>query len=282
MAKDTRDGTPPTAAGRAGEASSVGLVSLVGAGPGHPDLLTRRAWKRLQTADIVLHDTLTGDEILAELPETVTIINVGKHPPDRTSQAEIHELMYDHARQGDDVVRLKGGDPNVFGRGGEEAEYLAAEGISFEVVPGVSSVLAAGSVSGIPLTHRDCSSSLTIITGHQTPEKENSAIDWPAIADMLETGGTLVILMGVSRLSQNVTALRDHGVSPELSVAMVEKATWSGQQVVVSTLDSIQNHAAEADIDSPAVTIVGEVVTTREAVVEQFRPWTEMSQPGWV
>jgi uroporphyrin-III C-methyltransferase len=247
-----------------------GTVSLVGSGPGHPDLLTRRAWRRLAEADVVLHDSLTGDEILDELPETVEVIDVGKRPPDRTPQEEINRLMAERSRRGERVVRLKGGDPTVFGRGGEEAEYLASENVDFEFVPGVSSVLAAPSVSGIPLTHRDHSSSLTVITGHETPDKEESALDWSALADTITDGGTLVILMGVRRLSENVRALRSHGVPPETPAAMVQKATWSGEQTVVGTLSSIAEERRTAGIESPAVTIVGDVVNVRRDVKERL------------
>ncbi|MFC7058465.1 uroporphyrinogen-III C-methyltransferase [Halovenus salina] len=228
--------------------------------------MTRRAWHRLQSADVVLYDSLTGDAIVDAVPATAETIDVGKRPPNRTSQAEINELMCTRASEGEYVVRLKGGDPNVFGRGGEEAEHLAVEEVPFEVVPGISSVLAASSVSGIPLTHRHCSSSLTVITGHQTPEKADSAIDWPAIADSIDAGGTLIVLMGVSKLPENVRALRDHGVPAETPVAMVENVSLDTERTIVGTLDTIVSRSESAGIESPAVTIVGEVVTVREDV----------------
>lgn len=248
----------------------AGTVSLVGSGPGDPELLTRRAWNRLSEADVVLHDSLTGDEILEELSENTEVIDVGKHPPNRTPQEDINELMVDRSRQGQYVVRLKGGDPNVFGRGGEEAEYLAAEDVAFEVVPGISSVLAAPSVSGIPLTHRHRSSSVTVITGHQTPDKDESALDWNALAATILAGGTLVILMGVRRLSENVRALRDHQVPPETPVGMIQKATWQDEQILTGTLETIVGKCQEAEIGSPATTIVGDVVGVRSAVEAQF------------
>ncbi|MDY7083380.1 MAG: SAM-dependent methyltransferase, partial [Halobacteria archaeon] len=162
--------------------------------------------------------------------------------------------------------RLKGGDPNVFGRGGEEAEHLASHGVEFEVVPGVSSVVSTGAY-GIPLTHREHSSSFTVVTGHEDPTKDESALDWESLAGNVEAGGTLVILMGVRRLPDNVSMLRENGVSADTSVAMVEKATLDSH-VVTGTLDDIVSKARSAKIEPPAITVVGDVVDVREKVVE--------------
>ena len=246
----------------------LGRVALVGAGPGTPELLTRRAWKRLQNADVVLYDSLTTDAIIDSLPQAVEAIDVGKRSPNRRTQHEINRLMRDRAQMGDNVVRLKGGDPNVFGRGGEEAEYLAGAEISFEVVPGISSVLAVSSVSGIPLTHRDYASSLMVITGHQDPTKDESAIDWTAVANTLTAGGTVVILMGVNTLSENVAMLKKEGVSTDMPAAMVEKATWETEQIITGTLDTIVSQRDEMNITPPAVTIIGEVAKVRENVIQ--------------
>ncbi|MFB6220889.1 MAG: uroporphyrinogen-III C-methyltransferase [Halolamina sp.] len=243
-----------------------GTVHLVGGGPGDPELLTRRAWSLLEAADVVLHDSLTGDDIIRDIPANTEVVDVGKRPPNRTSQAEINELMRDRAREGEEVVRLKGGDPHVFGRGGEEAEYLAEHDVPVDLVPGVSSVLAAPSASGIPLTHRERASSVTVVTGHETPDKEESALDWAALADTVVAGGTLVVLMGVRRLPENVAALRKHGVESDTPVAMVQKATWSGERTVVGTLDTIVERSET--VEPPAVTIVGDVVNGRETVAE--------------
>lgn len=263
---DRRARAPATARTEPEHAS--GTVHLVGGGPGDPELLTRRAWKRLESADVVLHDSLTGDEIIRELPDDVEVVDVGKRPPNRTSQSEINELMRDRARAGEEVVRLKGGDPHVFGRGGEEAEYLASHDVPVDLVPGISSVLAAPSVSGIPLTHRERASSVTVVTGHETPDKEESALDWDALADTISTGGTLVVLMGVRRLPENVAALRANGVDADTPIAMVQKATWSGERVVTGTLETIVERTAS--IEPPAVTIVGDVVEGRETVAPAF------------
>jgi uroporphyrin-III C-methyltransferase len=251
-------------------AGTAGTVSLVGSGPGHPDLLTRRAWKRLSTADVVLYDSLVSEAILAELPDSVATVDVGKRAPNRTSQDEINALLCERAQRGERVVRLKGGDPCLFGRGGEEATYLANEGLGFEIVPGISSVLAAPSVSGIPLTHRGRASSVTVLTGHETPEKDESALDWEALATTVAAGGTLVILMGVKRLPENVRALREQDLPPETPVAMIQEATREEERTIVGTLETIVERRERAGIEPPAVTIVGDVVSVREAVEEQL------------
>jgi uroporphyrin-III C-methyltransferase len=260
-------GVPPVE-GSAGTTATPdpGRVYLVGAGPGDPDLLTRRAWNLLQRADAVLHDSLTAEELLAEIPESATVRDVGKRPPDPVSQGEIHERLASRASAGETVVRLKGGDPTVFGRGGEEAEHLAAEGIPFEVVPGVSSPLAASRVAGIPLTHRDHASSLTVVTGRENPDKEDSRLDWTAIADTVRAGGTLVVLMGVGSLSSYVDALRREDVPDGTPLAFVQQATWEDERTLTTTLGDAVEDAGDADIRPPAVTIVGDVVTVRENV----------------
>ena len=250
-----------------------GTVYLVGAGPGDPDLLTVRARRLIDRADVLLYDSLTPPKVVASAPGSAETIDVGKKPgPDgeRTSQTEINRLMVDRACAGDTVVRLKGGDPNVFGRGGEETQHLADREIPFEVVPGVSSVLATGRV-GIPLTHREHASSLTVVTGHENPEKAESALDWSALANTVAAGGTLVVLMGVRRLPDYTAALRERGVAPETPVAMVQKATWEAEQTVTGTLETIVDAREEAEIEPPAVTVVGDVVSVRDEVATWLR-----------
>lgn len=242
-----------------------GSIALVGAGPGDPGLLTVRAWRLLQTADVVLYDSLTSSAIVESL-KGAECIDVGKRSKPRTTQDQIHELMLDRARRGDAVVRLKGGDPVVFGRGGEEAEFLTDEEIPFQIVPGITSVVAAPELVGIPLTHREISSSFTVITGHEAAKKDESNIEWDALADRVDAGETLVVVMGVNRLNEYVSQLLERGVSPGVSVAMIEKITWDEQQTVTGTLDDIVELARETSITPPATTIIGGVVDVSERV----------------
>jgi len=246
-----------------------GRVYIVGAGPGDPELMTLKARRVIDSADVVMHDSLVGSGILETLPEDSEVVGIGKNPKgERTTQEEINEMMAEEAQEGNDVARLKCGDPNVFGRGGEETQHLASEGVEFEVVPGVTSAIGVPCVEGVPTTHREHSSSLTVVTGHEDPTKEESALDWGALAANVEAGGTLVVLMGVGRLPDNVTALRQNGVSEDTPVAMVERGTLDDSRTVVSTLDGIVEAARTAEIEPPAVTVVGEVVSVREDVSE--------------
>jgi len=248
--------------------TTTGTVYLVGAGPGDPDLLTVKARRLLDSADIVFHDSLVGDGVVDSVPDGVRVENVGKRADgERTPQAEINERLVQAARAGREVVRLKGGDPTVFARGGEEAEHLARHGVPFEVVPGITSAVAGPSVAGIPPTHRDHASTLAVVTGHEDPTKPDSALDWGALSDLVSAGGTLVILMGVGRLPDNAAALRAAGVDPSTPVAMVERATLPDERVVTGTLGTIVDRADEAGVEPPAVTVVGEVVGVRETVM---------------
>jgi uroporphyrin-III C-methyltransferase len=255
--------------------ATAGQVYLVGAGPGDPDLLTVRARRLIETADVVFHDALTRDTLVHRIPGAVEVVDVGKRADRKTPQAEINERLADRAAAGDAVVRLKGGDPFVFGRGGEEAQYLADRDVGFEIVPGVSSVIAAPGLAGIPLTHRDVSSRFTVITGHETPDKGASTLDWAALADEIRNGSTLVILMGVRTLERNVTALRSHGVDGDVPVALVQKAAWDDQRVVRGSLETIVDDAEDSAITPPATTVVGDVVSIRDdvaAVLDEFEP----------
>jgi uroporphyrin-III C-methyltransferase len=246
----------------------AGVVYLVGSGPGDPELLTVKARRLLEEADVVLHDKLPGPEILSLVPAERRE-DVGKRAGgDRTSQEYTNRRLVELSREGKTVVRLKGGDPFVFGRGGEEMEHLAAAGVPFEIVPGVSSAVGGPGVAGIPLTHREHASSVTFVTGHEDPTKAESAVDWPALA---ETGGTLVVLMGVGRLPEYTGALREAGLDPETPVALVERATWPDMRVETGTLETIVDVRDESGIEPPAVTVIGEVAATRDRVVEFLR-----------
>ena len=248
-------------------AEERGKVYIVGAGPGDPELMTLKARRVIDSADVVMHDSLVGSGILETLPDDAEVLGVGKNPNgERTTQDEINEMMVEEAQEGNDIARLKCGDPNVFGRGGEETQHLAEEGIEFEVVPGVTSAIGVPGVEGIPTTHREHASSLTVVTGHEDPTKEESALDWGALAANVEAGGTLAVLMGVGRLPDNVAALCENGVSEDTPVAMVERGTLDDSRTVVSTLDGIVEEARAAEIEPPAVTVVGDVVSVREDV----------------
>jgi len=250
-----------------------GTVYLAGAGPGDPELLTRKVHRLLGAADVVLYDSLVSEAVLELVPGDTTTQDVGKRPgPDgeRTTQAQINELLLDHAGAGRTVLRLKGGDPTVFARGGEEADHLAAAGIPHEFVPGVSSVLGAPESAGIPVTHRDHASSLTVVTGHEDPAKEGTALDWEALARTVTAGGTLVILMGVRRLPAIAEGLREHGVPAEMPAATVQEATLETERTVRGTLATIGGRIREAGIDPPATTVVGEVVETGAPIAESL------------
>jgi uroporphyrin-III C-methyltransferase len=242
----------------------VGTVFLVGSGPGDPDLLTVKAKRLIGSADVVLHDKLPGPEILGEIPEAKRE-DVGKRAGGEwTPQEYTNRRMVELAREGNRVVRLKGGDPFVFGRGGEEAEHLAEQGVPFEVVPGVTSAIAGPAVAGIPVTHRDHASSVSFVTGHEDPTKEESAVDWDALA---ATGGTIVVLMGVGKLPAYTAELRDAGLDGDTPVALVERATWPGMRVATGTLDTIVDARDEVGIEPPAITVIGDVAATRDRVV---------------
>ncbi|WP_336134899.1 uroporphyrinogen-III C-methyltransferase [Natronomonas amylolytica] len=246
----------------------TGKVYLVGSGPGDPDLLTVKAKRLIDEADVVLHDKLPGPEILGSIPEAKRE-DVGKRADgERTSQEYTNRRLVELAEAGNTVVRLKGGDPFVFGRGGEEAEHLAANEIPFEYVPGITSAVAGPGVAGVPVTHRDHASSVTFVTGHEDPTKDESAVDWEALA---ATGGTLVVLMGVGKLPMYTDALLSAGMAPDTPVALVERATWPDQQVAVGTLETIVDVRDEESIEPPAITVIGGVAASRERVAAFLR-----------
>jgi uroporphyrinogen III methyltransferase/synthase len=239
-----------------------GVVYLVGAGPGDPALLTLRGAEVLGRADVVVYDALVNAELLNLAPVSAEIIYGGKRAGEHAiAQAELNQLLISKAREGKTVVRLKGGDPYVFGRGGEEAEQLADAGLDFEVVPGVSSFVAVPNYAGIPLTHRGFCSKITLITGHEDPAKEASSIDWPQVA---RTPGTKVIMMGTDRIGQIAEALMHHGMDAGTPVAMVRWGTTGRQQSIEATLATIGEVAAREKIRPPTVAVIGEVVKLRK------------------
>ncbi len=237
-------------------------VHLIGAGPGDPGLITVRGWKLVQQAEVVVYDRLVHPEIVQEAPADAIRIYVGKETGlHYVPQEQINELLVTHARQGLRVIRLKGGDPFVFGRGGEEAKALADAGIPFEIVPGVSSAIAVPAYAGIPVTHRKVASSFAVVTGHEEGGKDVSTRDWAALATAVDT---LVVLMGMKGLTKIVDQLLAHGRSPEIPVALIHWGTTNEQQTVTGTLADIIAKATAAGLEPPVVTVIGEVVTLRE------------------
>jgi uroporphyrinogen III methyltransferase/synthase len=240
----------------------TGIVHLVGAGPGDPGLLTVRAVELIAAADVILYDRLIPPEALSHARPDAEIVYVGKQGEGpQVPQDDTHRLLLEHARAGRRVVRLKGGDPFVFGRGGEEALVLREAGIPFEVVPGVTAGIAVPAYAGIPVTHRDVASGVAFVTGHEDPAKPESAIDWAALAAF---PGTLVFYMGVRTLPRIAERLVAEGRPPSQPVAVVERGTLSGQRTVVATLADVEARAREEGIRAPAITVVGEVVAMRE------------------
>jgi len=232
---------------------------LVGAGPGDPDLLTIRAARLIGGADVLVYDRLIQQGVLALAKPTAEKIYMGKEPGHHARQDDIHTLLVEKARQGKTVIRLKGGDTFLFGRGGEEVEYLAEHGIPFEVVPGVSSCLSAPLSAGIAVTHRDSSSSVVIVTGHSADGSEDR-VDWEAVARI----GTAVFLMGVHNIETIARNLIAAGRSPATPAAMIQMAYSENERVVTGTLESIAAEVRRANIEPPATLVVGEVVRLRE------------------
>ena len=233
--------------------STNGIVYIVGGGPGDPGLITVKGLNCLRRADVVLYDRLVAQELLTEVPFHAELIDVGKEPRrHRRSQEEINGLLIEKARQGKIVVRLKGGDPFVFGRGGEECQALAEAGIRYEVVPGVSSAIAVPAYAGIPVTQRGVTTAFTVVAGHTGGA--DSTIDWAAISSI----GTIVFLIGVEPLPEIVERLIAHGRAADAPAALIQEGTTLGQRVVTATLGDIVEKTR--DIRPPAVLVVGEVV----------------------
>ena len=242
--------------------NATGRVSIVGAGPGDPELITVRALARIRTAEVLVYDRLVDPALVDEAPPTAERIFAGKARGFAAlEQHEIEALLIARAYAGKQVVRLKGGDPYVFGRGGEEVASLAAAGIAVEVVPGVSSALAVPASAGIPVTHRELSSSLTIVTGHEDPAKPEAAVDWDWLA---ASQGTLVILMGLSQLPGIRDRLIAGGRSPETPAAAIAGGTRPDQRVVTASLADLPEVVAAVQLAAPALIVVGDVVRCRE------------------
>ncbi|PAQ15485.1 uroporphyrinogen-III C-methyltransferase [Bacillaceae bacterium SAOS 7] len=241
----------------------MGKVWLVGAGPGDPDLITVKGLRALQEADVILYDRLINEELLQEAKEGAELIFCGKRPNHHHLQQEtINHLLVLHAKKGKKVTRLKGGDPFVFGRGGEEAEFLAKHHIPFEVVPGITSGIAASTYAGIPVTHRDHSASFAIVTGHRQ-EGEQEELKWSALAKGVDT---LAIYMGVKNLPYIQEQLLSNGKSTDTPAALIHWGTTAIQRTVTGTLGTIDEVAKQAAMTNPSMIIIGDVVKLREKI----------------
>ena len=244
--------------------SRMGIVRLVGAGPGDPGLITVKGLAALRKADVVVYDRLSPPKLLTEAGEDAELISAAKSPGSvALIQSEINELLIDRARRGKSICRLKGGDPFVFGRGGEEAAALRDAEIPFEVIPGVTSAIGAAAYAGIPVTHRGIASSVTIVTGSERLEVNETRVDWGEIA---KNKGTIVVLMGASRVGEIADDLICHGRSANEPVAAVHRGTTTGQRTAVGTLSDIETRVSEAALTAPLALIIGDVVKMREHI----------------
>ncbi|WMX47929.1 uroporphyrinogen-III C-methyltransferase [Streptomyces roseicoloratus] len=249
-----RDGSLAAPARRA----RTPFVALVGGGPGDPDLITVRGRRLLAEADVVIADRLGPRDLLSELPPHVEVIDAAKIPYGRfMAQEAINNALIEHAKQGKSVVRLKGGDPFVFGRGMEEAQALAAEGIACTVVPGISSSISVPGAAGIPVTHRGVAHEFTVVSGHVAPDDPRSLVDWASLAKLT---GTLVILMGVDKIGKIAEALIAHGKSPDTPLALVQEGTTATQRRVDATLATVAETVTAEEVRPPAVIVIGDVV----------------------
>ncbi len=256
-----------------GRDARPGVVYLVGAGPGAADLITVRGLRLLRTADVVVHDALLCPDLLAEARPGAELVDVGKrgYCVGSTRQEAIHDALVWYARAGRSVCRLKGGDPCVFGRGGEEAEALAAAGVPFEVVPGVTAAAGACAAAGIPLTHRAVGQAVALAAGHHDPDSPACALDWDALARM----PAVVFYMAVRHVGGIARKLIESGLPPDTPAAVVESGTLPGQRVVTAPLETIGDAAVKAGVKAPAVLLVGETVRRRTDPFATVTPGSE-------
>ncbi len=251
--------------------NQAGIVFLVGAGPGDPGLITLRGLERLRTADVVVYDALVSPVLLEQAPATAQRIDAGKRAREhKLTQDQTNALLVELARQGHRVVRLKGGDPLLFGRGAEEAAYLHKHGIACELIPGVTSGIAAPAYAGIPVTHRDYASTLTFVTGHEEPGKEESAINYRALSDLITAGGTVCFYMGVGRIGAIVKTLTGAGLKADVPAAVVQWGTTPRQRSVRATVGGLAQPVQQAGIGAPAIIVIGPVAGFQDEGMEWF------------
>ena len=238
----------------------IGKVCLIGAGPGDPGLITQKGLQRLLNAEVVVFDALANPQLIQKVSDTAELIDVGKRAKNhKFTQNQTNRLLVEKANEGKFVVRLKGGDPYLFGRGAEEAIFLAEHGIKTEIIPGVTSGIAAPAAAGIPVTYRELSSTLTLVTGHEDPSKDKTAVDYTSLAGMIRAGGTVCFYMGVGRLAQICKSLTSNKVSPNTPIALVQWGTLPKQKSASGTLANISEIISEQGISSPAIIVVGDV-----------------------
>jgi uroporphyrinogen III methyltransferase/synthase len=253
-----------------------GKVYLVGAGPGDPELLTIKARRLIEKADCIIYDYLVNPEVLWHARSVVELLDVGKRGTEISwTQSEINKLLVEKAATYNTVVRLKGGDPFVFGRGAEEAQYLLQHGVEWEVVPGVSSGIGVPAYAGIPVTHRSLSSSVAFITGHEDPSKTESSIHWEHLSKAVDT---IVVFMGVGRIAEIASQLMKHGKPGATPVAVIRWGSYDRQQTWVTSLDDVASLVERSQITAPAIIVIGEVVKLRsELKWFESQPITNMS-----
>ncbi len=241
-----------------------GEVYLVGAGPGDIGLITMRGMELVGTADVIVYDQLANAELLDHARPEAKLIDVGKQGGHhKVTQEGINRIMVEEAMRGRTVVRLKGGDPFMFGRGGEEAEELRSAGVTVHVVPGVTSAIAAPAMAGIPVTHRDFAPLVTFVTGHERDDRPDERINWEALAN---TGGTIVILMGMANLARNMSRLVEGGMDPSTPVAVVHRGSTPSQRVVLSSLGEVAEECRRQGVGSPAVVVIGGVASLSDVL----------------
>jgi uroporphyrin-III C-methyltransferase len=241
---------------------TIGKVYLVGAGPGDPKLITVYGMECIQEADVILYDRLVNNELLKYAKEGAELIFCGKGPGNHhVIQEQIQEMLVEKAKAGMVVTRLKGGDPCIFGRVGEEAEVLAGQGIPYEIVPGITSGIAAPAYAGIPVTHRDYASTFAIVTGHSRNEKEEDHLNWSALAQGIDT---IAFYMGMGNLSYICSQLIEHGKNPNTKAAIIQWGTTKKQRTITGTLNNINEQATKAGVTHPAIVLVGDVIGVRE------------------